>query len=138
MSLISHNRLSYFYFSITLLQGAAEASLQQQLSPDEAAALAQQQALQTAKLLLSENEIDGENNSLQNVHSTKSVVTLLKTAKEKIAQVRDQVKGLKPGTPAEPKVNNEVGTSPLFDRIMLDNSNKSVASCVYFSNSQEL
>jgi hypothetical protein len=90
------------------MMGAAEASLQQhELSPNEAAALAQQKALQTAKLLLSEGEIDGENNYLQNVHSTKSVVTLLKSAKEKIAQVRDQVKGLQPGTPAEPKINNE-------------------------------
>lgn len=87
------------------MMGAAEASLQQQPSPSDAAAMEQLRALQTAKALL------GEEDSLQNVHSTKSVVTLLRAAKDKIGQVRDQVKALQPGTPAEPKVNNEVRRS---------------------------
>lgn len=84
------------------MMGAAEASLQQQPSANDAATMEQLQALQTAKALL------GEEDSLQNVHSTKSVVTLLRAAKDKIGQVREQVKALQPGTPAEPKVNNEV------------------------------
>lgn len=90
------------------MMGAAEASLQQQPSPSDAAAMEQLRALQTAKALL------GEEDSLQNVHSTKSVVTLLRAAKDKIGQVRDQVKALQPGTPAEPKVNNEVRRSQPF------------------------
>lgn len=76
------------------------------MSADEQAAQEQIRALQTAKALLGE-----EDSNLQNVHSTKSVVTLLKAAKEKIGQVRDQVKALQPGTPAEPKVVNEASDS---------------------------
>lgn len=90
------------------MMGAAEASLQQQPSADEAAAMEQARALQNAKALL------GEEDSLQNVHSTKSVVSLLRAAKDKISQVRDQVKGQQLGTPAEPKVSNEVSNYAFF------------------------
>ncbi len=58
-------------------------------------------AINTAKALLDEDE------GMQAVHSTKSVVQLLKTAKEKIATVRNSVKP-EIKIDLEPKVINEV------------------------------
>lgn len=58
------------------------------------------EALQNAKVLL------GEEEDIQAVHSTKSVVQLLKNAKDKIQSVQQQVRP-PPSYPAEPKVANE-------------------------------
>lgn len=77
-------------------QGNAENSLRQQEEekrPDDV-------AINTAKALLDEDE------NMQAVHSTKSVVQLLKTAKEKINTVRNAVKPEVKDT--EPKVLYEV------------------------------
>jgi hypothetical protein len=60
----------------------------------------------TAKALLDEDE------SMQAVHSTKSVVQLLKSAKDKINQVKLAVKPQSRGD-LDPKVLNEV-SSPLY------------------------
>jgi hypothetical protein len=59
------------------------------------------EALNAAKALLEEDE------NMNAVHSTKSVVQLLKSAKEKINVVRDSVKP-QPKVDTEPKVLNEV------------------------------
>lgn len=78
------------------IQGNAESSLKQndEQRPDDV-------AINTAKALLDEDE------GMQAVHSTKSVVQLLKTAKEKIATVRNSVKP-EIKIDLEPKVINEV------------------------------
>lgn len=57
-------------------------------------------AINTAKALL------GEDEGMNSVHSTKSVVALLKAAKEKINNISETVK-LPSITSAEPKVFNE-------------------------------
>eukprot|EP00599_Poterioochromonas_sp_BG-1_P000125 CAMPEP_0173147660 /NCGR_PEP_ID=MMETSP1105-20130129/9264_1 /TAXON_ID=2985 /ORGANISM="Ochromonas sp., Strain BG-1" /LENGTH=307 /DNA_ID=CAMNT_0014062181 /DNA_START=256 /DNA_END=1179 /DNA_ORIENTATION=- len=77
------------------LMGNAESSLKQndEQRPDDV-------AINTAKALLDEDE------GMQAVHSTKSVVQLLKTAKEKIATVRNSVKP-EIKIDLEPKVINE-------------------------------
>jgi hypothetical protein len=59
------------------------------------------EALNAAKALLEEDE------TMNAVHSTKSVVQLLKSAKEKINVVRDHVKP-QSKVDCEPKVHNEV------------------------------
>jgi hypothetical protein len=79
------------------LMGQAEQSLlsqQRGMMMDE-----QQLAMNTAKALLEEED------DMQAVHSTKSVVALLKSAKEKIHQVQNAVKKTEV---AEAKVTNEV------------------------------
>lgn len=65
-----------------------------------------QEALMNAKALL------GEEEDIQAVHSTKSVVQLLKNAKEKINTVAVSVRPT--GVPAEAKVSNEVSEYVLF------------------------
>jgi hypothetical protein len=55
--------------------------------------------LNAARALLQEEE------DMQAVHSAKSVAALLKTAKDKIAQIKTSVH---PGIAAEPKITNEV------------------------------
>lgn len=62
---------------------------------------AESAAMNAARALLQEEE------DMQAVHSAKSVAALLKTAKDKIAQVKAAVHPA-PAPPSEPKILNEV------------------------------
>lgn len=81
------------------LMGNAEAAM---LQEGDAKVSADSQALQTAKALLEDDE------NMQNVHSTKSVVAMLKAAKDKISVVQTSVQR-SAGTmvPIESTVSNE-------------------------------
>jgi len=83
------------FFSF-LFQGITEASLRNEEQRDQSEESA---ALTAARALLDSEE------DMQAVHSTKSVAALLKSAKDKIAQVKASVH---PGVAAEPKILNEV------------------------------
>ncbi|RYH02499.1 hypothetical protein EON65_47750 [archaeon] len=90
---------------------------------------ADNEAIQTAKLLLQEQ--DNEINA--NVHSTKSVVALLQTAREKIAKVQDTVKAQTVQI-IMPVVTNEVwydGISIVYDDVYGACGNLCYAMCVY-------
>eukprot|EP01039_Chlorochromonas_danica_P006294 gene6294-6940_t len=82
------------------LMGNAEAAMRMEEEEANAKMSADSQAIQTAKALLEEDD------NMQNVHSTKSVVAMLKTAKEKISTMQF---GIKSATmpPIEPVVSNE-------------------------------
>lgn len=82
------------------LMGNAEAAMRMEEEEANAKISADSQAIQTAKALLEEDD------NMQNVHSTKSVVAMLKTAKEKISTMQY---GIKSATlpPIEPVVSNE-------------------------------
>jgi hypothetical protein len=84
---------------LALMNDAESALLMVEREKDFNRNKADNAAMNAAKALLDEGEI-------QAVHSAKSVVQLLQNAKEKIRSVQQASRPL--GTPAEPKVQNEV------------------------------
>lgn len=83
-------------YSYSFSQGITEASLRNEERDSQSEESA---ALTAARALLDSEE------EMQAVHSTKSVAALLKSAKDKIAQVKASVH---PSVAAEPKILNEV------------------------------